>query len=136
MRVLALQRLAPVFTMAVEAQRLPEHQLDPARVGIAGALAVIDDGANRPADQNVAPNAHVGARDGTAGGITLAGQHTGHLQIARGTMHLCGLAGLHRDAALVVADGAVGAGNQLPIGRLGVDANWLGRVVHDRGATA
>ncbi|MBB4721821.1 hypothetical protein [Xanthomonas euvesicatoria] len=48
-----------------------------------------------------------------------------HLQIARGTMHLCGLAGLHRDAALVVADGAVGAGNQLPIGRLGVDANWL-----------
>ncbi|XUP35149.1 hypothetical protein WAE31_12165 (plasmid) [Xanthomonas axonopodis pv. vasculorum] len=87
---------------------------------------MIDDGADRPADQDVAPNADVGAGDGTACGIALAGQHAGHLQIARGTMHLCGLAGLHRDAALVVADGAVSAGNQLPVRCLGgVRIGWV-----------
>ncbi|UIE42413.1 hypothetical protein KOJCDNHJ_04081 [Xanthomonas citri pv. punicae] len=66
----------------------------------------------------------------------VAGQYAGHIQIARGTTHLCGLAGLHCHAVLVVADGAVGAGNQLSIGLLGVAPNWLRCIVHDRGATA
>ncbi|MFL8002869.1 hypothetical protein [Xanthomonas vasicola] len=136
LRIFALQRLAAVFAMAVQGQRLPEHQLDPARVGVASAFGVIDDRADHPADQNVAPDPHVDARDGTARGIALAGQHASHIQIVCGTVYLCGLAGLQCNTALIVADGAVGASNELPVGRLGVDANRLSRVIHDRGATA
>lgn len=121
--------------MAVQGQRLPEHQLDPARVGVASASG------NRrprrsPRRSRCCPRSPCWRARWTARGIALAGQHASHIQIVCGTVYLCGLAGLQRNTALIVADGAVGACNELPVGSLGVDANRLSHVIHDRGATA